>query len=889
MKKLLILFLSFVLGISSFAQKIISGKVLDSNNSGVASASVTIEEPGKSTIIAYGISDAKGYYKISFSSPEEKVVVKAKAFNQKTIVKTVNNASQNLDFQLQSEVTEIKEVNIKTKLITKRGDTISYDLKSFESKNDRVLADVLKKLPGIEVNKDGTVLYQGEAINKFYVNGKDLMEGGYGTINNSLPKDAIAKVEVMENHQPLKILQDKIPSEKAALNIKLKKAVTMTGRAELGAGFLPLLWNAKVSPMLFTEKYQWVLNYKSNNTGESVENEGNMLAFGNRFEGMRRSVSQSKWVSVENASVPNLPEKRYLMNNIHYFSANLLTNLNKEWEFKANASYANNAVERKSYVATEYPTGVAYIRDISNHFYTNQAKGEFIFTKNAKKGFFKNTTTWNGFWNNDRADAYRVENTNRFAGESLNSPTGSFQNSLSTIIPFKEKLINFMSYFYYKKDRQTLISSPASYSYTPFFNLGNFDKLKQDFDLNTLEVNHSASVGFTYKKWTITPEMGLNLSMNRMNSTLLGISGLHESSFGSHFSNSNTWNQVLPYTQIGINYRGENFNLSFNLPMNFYGISFKDNIGNFSKNTNKMVFEPSIFANYEFASFWKLNAFAGINYNFGSINSIYRGAILSNPTSVVSRFNPSDPAFPMPETIAKNIGSRLEYRNPLNNLFFNIRYSYGTSSNNTITKMNVSSAGNLLELIAQDNFTTSQSESAEVGKYFPKAKTNASLSFTNRDSNYFSFYNELVENKNNAQTLNFKLNNTFFKWMSVDYNISFTWNKNKNNLSSQANTSSGWSHNLSSFFYPIEDHTIGFNWDDINSTLGNQSYRNAFYDLSYQYTWAKKKIDFELKWLNIANKKVYENISRSADNTVTKTVISIRPSQLMFTVKFNFR
>ena len=123
---------------------------------------------------------------------------------------------------LQEKATEIKEVKLKTKLITKRGDTISYDLKSFESKADRSLADVLKKIPGIEVNKDGSILYQGEPINKFYVNGKDLMEGSYGLINNSLPKDAVQKVEVLENHQPVKILQDKLSSENAAINVQLK-------------------------------------------------------------------------------------------------------------------------------------------------------------------------------------------------------------------------------------------------------------------------------------------------------------------------------------------------------------------------------------------------------------------------------------------------------------------------------------------------------------------------------------------------------------------------------------------------------------------------------------------------------------------------------------------
>lgn len=44
------------------------------------------------------------------------------------------------------------------------------------------------------------------------------------------------------------------------------------------------------------------------------------------------------------------------MNSVHYLSGNLLTNLNKnkEWEFKANASYTNNAVERESYTETQY-------------------------------------------------------------------------------------------------------------------------------------------------------------------------------------------------------------------------------------------------------------------------------------------------------------------------------------------------------------------------------------------------------------------------------------------------------------------------------------------------------------------------------------------------------
>lgn len=292
-----------------FAQKTISGKVSDTSGNGIASASVTIENPDNPVIIAYGITDSKGNYKIVFNTDLSKINIKVKAFNQKSQTKEVSNQDQTVNFSLASDVTEIKEVVLKTKLITKRGDTIAYDLKAFANKNDRVLADALKKIPGIDVNKDGTILYQGEPLNKFYVNGKDLMEGGYGTINNSLPIDAIGKVEIMENHQPVKILQDKVPSDRAAINIKLKKSVTMTGRGEVGLGFSPLLWNVKLTPMLFTDKVQWLFNYKSNNNGDAVENEGNILSFGSRYEGIRRNITQNSWLNVDNSDAPNIPQK----------------------------------------------------------------------------------------------------------------------------------------------------------------------------------------------------------------------------------------------------------------------------------------------------------------------------------------------------------------------------------------------------------------------------------------------------------------------------------------------------------------------------------------------------------------------------------------------------
>jgi hypothetical protein len=897
MKKGLLVFLMLICTTVVFAQKTISGIINDADGKPLASASVTIEEPGKNAILAYGISNSKGEYKVTFNSSESNLDLKIKAFNQKPIAQSIKNEDQKLNFSMDSQATEIQEVRLKTKLITKKGDTISYDLKSFENKNDRTLADVLKKIPGIEVNKDGTVLYQGEAINKFYVNGKDLMEGGYGTVNNSLPKDAVSKVEVLENHQPVSILRDKVPSEQAALNIKLKKSVTMTGRGEIGAGFSPLLWNVKLTPMFFGQKNQWVVNYKANNNGESVEKEGNILAFGNRWEGRRSQAAQKSWTNIETAGVPDVPEKRYLLNNVHFFSANLLTNpfKNKEWELKANASYTNNSIKREDLQTKVYAEnsqavsgGGTFISSTNNRFYDNALKGELIFTKNAKKGFFKNTTTWNSFWNTDRSF---VNNNlpligNKFANESLDSPTGTFQNSLSTIIPWKDKLINFMSYIKYQKDKQTLTVSPGNYMDRLGFSF--FDQVTQYANSKTMEVNHSASVGFSYRKWTFTPEFGLNLSFNNLKSAITGQISNSSYFLGEEKQNNVDWNEVQPYTQLGVNYKSQNFNLNLTLPMNFYGITYKDNLRGNYLDKNKTVFEPNLFANLDFASFFKIWAFANQSYDFGSFGFLYGGKILTNPTSLQTRYSDK---VEMPEYLSRMAGTRLEYRNPLNNLFFNVRYNYSTNKRNLIETFTTDGFISELTLQSLENTTRSQTESAEIGKYFPKFKTNLSVNASNTDSNSFSYFNaNLLESSNNRQTLGIKFNNTYFSWLSVDYNINMNWSKNINKENNNTINFSGWNHNLATYIYPSDNHTFGFNWDELSTKASGQTFRNSFFDVSYQYTWVKKKIDFEFKWLNIANRKVYETVSVNVlQQLVTTNQMYIRPSQFMFTVKFNFK
>ena len=902
MKKIASLAFLLIFTTLIFAQKTISGKVYGEDKKPLPSASVTIEEIGKNAILSYAITDSKGNYSVTFTSKDAKVNVKVKAFNYKTTINQYDNATQTLNFTLEEQATEIKEVKLKTKLVTKRGDTISYDLKSFESKADRTLADVLKKMPGVEVNKDGSILYQGEPINKFYVNGKDLMEGGYGTINNSLPKDAVQKVEIMENHQPVKILQNKVASENAAINVKLKNSVTMTGRGEASLGVAPSLWNLKLSPMLFTPKVQWVLNYKTNNIGDQVERENQIMAFGNRFEGVRRNFSENSWLNVENAATPtNIPVNRYLFNNVHYLSANLLTSLSKDWEFKANTSYTNNAIDRESVVNTYNANGNLTNRtSIANNFYTNQAKGEIIFSKNANKSFFKNTTTYNGLWNTDVAKTVNVINSD----QRNKTPSNNFQNSLSAIIPWKEKLVNVMSFISYRDDKQDLFINPAKYVPSLQTEAQNSDMIHQFLNLKTLETIHSASVGFSKNSWTFTPEVGVNYTTNKLITDLNGETSGGVQNFGINYENNLKFKSLKPYAQMMANFKKGGFEANLTFPVNFNNITATDS-QSLDKSLNKVTYEPRLFARYDLTSFWKISAFSGISNSFGTINDIYSGKIL------LSTNNLSTKDTDIQQSTSKFVGSALEYRNPLNNIFFNVRYNFNDRSNNISYRnfLNISTQQLTVKGYNLENVGNSNSIRTELGKYFPKFKTNASVGYsyslgksqqlqailitTSDDISNFPPPTEAdFQNvKSNNQGVTFKFNNNYFSWLSVDYNASLSFVKSEIfGAKYTKNTSKNFNHTLSTYLYPIKDHTIGFTWDELQFQNAGETKKNSFYDISYQYSLVQEKMDIELKVVNIANTNVFEDIRFDSQlNQVRQTSVNIRPRQVLLTVKFNFK
>ena len=109
--------------------------------------------------------------------------------------------------------------------------------------------------------------------------GLDLTNGKYKQISENLRADAVQNIQVMENHQPIRVLQRKIKTEDVALNLKLRPEFRDRWliNAEGGLGASPFLWKGAADALQISRSSQSAYLYKGNNTGQDVSGEQNTL------------------------------------------------------------------------------------------------------------------------------------------------------------------------------------------------------------------------------------------------------------------------------------------------------------------------------------------------------------------------------------------------------------------------------------------------------------------------------------------------------------------------------------------------------------------------------------------------------------------------------------
>ncbi|MFP4506380.1 MAG: hypothetical protein ACLFOZ_16805, partial [Cyclobacteriaceae bacterium] len=191
----------------------IRGRAVDLEGAGLPMLNILVKEKSRPATIAYSVADTAGYFHISFRSLSDSILVKFTGLSIADTMLLLANQSRYIELQLDYRNRPLKELKIKGNLpIRQMGDTLRYDVSRFEKPVDRSIGDVISRMPGLSISTDGTIEYQGEPIEKFYIDGLDLLEGRYALAHRNLPSRSVLSVDVLENHQPVKVLDSLVYS-----------------------------------------------------------------------------------------------------------------------------------------------------------------------------------------------------------------------------------------------------------------------------------------------------------------------------------------------------------------------------------------------------------------------------------------------------------------------------------------------------------------------------------------------------------------------------------------------------------------------------------------------------------------------------------------------------
>ena len=339
--------LSFLFHIQTNAQNTIEGRVTDKvTRQPLESATVTLQQEGDGNIINYTLTDVDGRFQLSSSSLKDRIItVFYMGYRKKTVPVL---AGRPLTIELEQEAIMLKEVQIRSGRVWGRQDTLKYDLTRFASSKDRNVSDVLKKLPGINVEENGTIKYNGKAISNLYVEGMDVSGGRYNQINNNLKADAVQAAEVIEGHQPIKSLRGKTFTDDVALNLKLKPEVRSKWiyTVMAGGGYgEKALYDASFNALQLSRNRQTVYTYKANNTGRNLFSDQQKLASGNSFDRVTDS-NLPIFLPLPEPAMP-LSQKRLLFNETHTASANRLYRLDEEKQLRFQLGYIHDRTTRQ--------------------------------------------------------------------------------------------------------------------------------------------------------------------------------------------------------------------------------------------------------------------------------------------------------------------------------------------------------------------------------------------------------------------------------------------------------------------------------------------------------------------------------------------------------------
>ena len=801
---------------------------------------------------SYGISDKKGVMKLQ-THLNDWLEFSFLGYEKLKINISSNQSPRTHIVFMKPSTVALREVQIKAPPISARNDTLVYRVSAFTKAGDRHLEDVLKRLPGVKVSANGTVSIQGKAINKFYIEGMDLMGNNYNQVTQNMPIDAVTSVEVLENHQPVKILQGKQLSDKAALNIKIDKSHKSRpfGELEGGLGLSPTRWDNRAFVTHIANKSQLLLSGKMNNTGNDLSEETTEhidVTDLEAFEPITSPLLTSDLIQEQ------LPQNRYLYNKSYAGGVNFLRKLSDNSTLRFNTQLYEDHSSRNNSI--EYIFGG--LHPLSLREDANMKKKDFTIVPILK---------------------YELNSANTFVSDELRVSVS--KKSAITAILSNESSIN-----------ETVKTHPSYIQnyFSSSFPVGNtilqaksliryFNRTESLNDISDSTIIYNCSNRYAFKSFVAKGTLSTKFLLFR-NYLDLGVKAYYHNN--SYDYNGNTHHQdlnVIFSPSYYVKY-GKRSGLTIALPIGWMYARLLP-INESIKNRGFFSFSPEISINHVFSDELSLGFSASIG-NSNDTKPFYSPDFLRIGYRTVYLYD---------SNLYKNtdylLSLRLRYRNLASMFFSNLSVSYSNGKRESYFHYDYTDSLNIIRQIQGENNYKTFIINGMADKTFVDAGLSLKTEITyNQNSYLLSQSSELMNNK--SHVLSAMVSSTFhkYKWLKLILDATGTlfWEKNSYH---DSETLSSVNANASIYLFPFKGFEIKLKCQSLTNEISESHYKSlTLFDASMHYK-INKTWEIGLTGTNLLNTKLYSVTQNSGLNSYN-TLLPLRGREVLAKLLLRF-
>ncbi len=368
----------------SFSQNIdFEGVITDAFGNTILGANIIAVEKNTQVLDGFGISNDSGYFRLTLKKDTD-YDIKISFIGFQQIAFVLNKTTDfKKDFKLEQQSEVLDEVELVYEMpVTIKGDTIIYNADSFNTGTERKLGDVLKNMPGIEINDDGRIEVEGKEVTKITVEGKDFFDGDSKLATQNLPANVVGKVQVLRNFSEVDQLRSVTNNEdNIAINISLKsgKDKFWFGEITAGAGNDDRF---NVAPKLFyyAKDLSMSLLGNSNNIGDPPLSRRDFYKFGGGFGNLNARTGTSIDINSDDAGLSNLQNNRAKSIDAQLGAYNFSVSPNEAWEISGFLILAKTKNQLENKVTRTYTASDAV-----------EETSDFIFQENEQQ-LYKFTT-----------------------------------------------------------------------------------------------------------------------------------------------------------------------------------------------------------------------------------------------------------------------------------------------------------------------------------------------------------------------------------------------------------------------------------------------------------------------------------------------------------------